>query len=664
MNNERATWSEQRTPFALILLFVFSASIRLASAHWDPLWTDEAVTIDFARASQDGLLLRLLYDASPPGSYMFFKFWLEIFEHPVFVRYLSALAGALTVLGTFYLGRRLFNEKIALFSAALLAINPYHFYYSQEIRYPALLTLFVVLQIWAFIRLIDREDWSSGIIYALLTALCLWIQYFVIFIIFAQVFWLILFKRKAKRLLLQVTSTLLVSGLLFLPIASILWLQLIAGKSDRLFVSFGESLLLSLLFPVLGGSEFGLPSLPFFGGIGPKKGGLLYLITGLTICLPFFVFAIFGVLVETKSGKKRLLGTFLAFCPLVLFLIFSQFIPIFRPKYILPLAPMFLCLVAAGVMSGNISFVLFRKVIGFPLLIIFFTWGLYNQHYDPLCRRELWNVAEKRIRMMEKKGDAVLIPNRYHSLGFDFAYGGNLPVYSFAGDAPTVLPFSGQLMQNRMVRLERKYNRFWIIGHKEKMFDPHGSLEKYARKNWILLKDFKPEHINHDIPVRLFATNKKVASDSYLSNIDFSNEKFISAQLNKGFFEKIPEGYRWMDKVAGVTVRNEGCLDMAYACIYLHRPFFKEYDPTVRLLVNGFSVASRKIRKSNMHCLEGIIPENMKNKSMVDLEIDFDRAFQPYQIYGGNDRREKSALVQKIGLTYSSQMLEKRCALP
>ena len=660
MNNDQRSWTERRIPFLLISIFIFSLTLRLASAHWDSLWTDEAMAIDFARASWDGLYQRLLYDASPPGSYLFFKAWLSIFENPIFVRYLSALAGSLTVFAVFLLGRRLFNEKIGLLAAALLAVNPYHFYYSQEIRYQALLTFFLVLQMWAFVRLVDREDLGSTYLYALFTSVSAWIQYFFIFVVAAQICWIVCFKRKKFGLLLKSAYALSISATVFLPLTFILWTQLSAGKPDRTILPFGQTVLQSLLFSVLGGSEFSLPSLPILGGMNADGGGITYLVAGVIIGLPFVLFALVGTLTEMKSSKRPLAGTFLAFGSLLLFLVFAQYLPVFRPKYILPLLPVFLCLCSAGVLSEKIPFSGLRTGFGVPILLGIFMIGLINQHTDPLCRREQWQKTNRQIRHLEKKGDAVLLPNRYQSLGFKFSYDGNLPVYSYANDAPALQIVNEQLLDKRITRLQKSYSRFWVVGHKQNLYDPNGLMENYALKNWVQLKRFVPKYINHEISLVLYAKDEAQARDSYLGSVDFTTDRLLPMQLLGGFLEGTPEGYRWMGKRACVTLANKEYADRVYACLYVHRPFF-EHNPKVQLLVNNFPVASETILKSDLHCLEGIVPDMMRNEKMLEVTIQFDSAFLPSLVMGGEERMEKTALVQKIGLTNSSNMLGERC---
>ena len=60
-------------------------------------------------------------------------------------RYMSAVAGTLSVLLTFLIGKSLFNSRTALIGAALLAVSPLHVTCSRYVKEDALLTFFVLL---------------------------------------------------------------------------------------------------------------------------------------------------------------------------------------------------------------------------------------------------------------------------------------------------------------------------------------------------------------------------------------------------------------------------------------------------------------------------------------------------------------------------------------
>src|SRR5690606_24496795 len=78
------------------------------------------------------------------------------------MRSLPALLGTLTVPAIFLAARRLFDARVALLSALLLAVSPYQVYYSQEHRYYALTLLLGTLSVWLLLRAMRFERVPSG----------------------------------------------------------------------------------------------------------------------------------------------------------------------------------------------------------------------------------------------------------------------------------------------------------------------------------------------------------------------------------------------------------------------------------------------------------------------------------------------------------------------
>jgi len=505
--NEQSRLMEKYPLVPVAALFCFGLILRFATVGQDPLWTDEAIAMDFAGASWDDLVMGLLYDASPPGSYLLFKQWSRFTVAPFEVRYLSALVGALTIPVTFLIGRKLFDARVGLFAALLLAINPYHFYYSQEIRYPALFTLFCALQIWAFIRLVQRKDWASTFFFILFTVIAGWIQYFVYFLLLAELVWIVINQKEWAGGFLKIFFTLWAIFFAVLPTYVFLIPQLIAGKPDRVMVPVYKAIYFALAFFVAGGSESHLPSLNILAGLHPIDDGMIYIAALSLLIAPYIVFFILGAVVQWKRGKGKSTALFLFLFTLLLFISVSRFMPIFRPKYLLPLMPLYVIIIAAGVFSRGLKHARVRGALGFAILTLVSSGFLVNQHFDPLCKRTAWHKVARIIEKYEKKGDAILIPNQYHSLGFSFEYRGNLEIISYTGDTPYPLKTRSNILLNKLNILEKRYSRFWIIEHKLPIFDPERDMMNLAEKKWIKILEEKGPTPIIDVPLSLFAKN-------------------------------------------------------------------------------------------------------------------------------------------------------------
>ena len=89
----------------------------------------------------------------------------------------SAVAGTLTVLAVYLLGRRLFGTRVGLVSSLLAALLPYALWYSQEARNYALFMLLTTLQMYFAFTALKRGRVIDWLGLALLTTLNLYTHY-------------------------------------------------------------------------------------------------------------------------------------------------------------------------------------------------------------------------------------------------------------------------------------------------------------------------------------------------------------------------------------------------------------------------------------------------------------------------------------------------------
>ena len=73
--------------------------------------------------------------------YVLLRGWLHFGQSPYLIRSLSVLMAALTLPAIYWLGRLLFDRRVALIAAALFTFNAYEVRYSQEARSYSLFVL-------------------------------------------------------------------------------------------------------------------------------------------------------------------------------------------------------------------------------------------------------------------------------------------------------------------------------------------------------------------------------------------------------------------------------------------------------------------------------------------------------------------------------------------
>jgi 4-amino-4-deoxy-L-arabinose transferase-like glycosyltransferase len=89
------------------------------------------------------------------------RFWL--FEHPhdflVWVRVPMALLASLSIVGIYFLAKRLTGERIALLATLIIAFDPFILAHSRVIHVDAPLSFFMFLSFLAFLLYLDRGLW-------------------------------------------------------------------------------------------------------------------------------------------------------------------------------------------------------------------------------------------------------------------------------------------------------------------------------------------------------------------------------------------------------------------------------------------------------------------------------------------------------------------------
>lgn len=131
----------------IIILFI-SLGLRLVNLN-QSLWLDEAAqAIESARPLFQQFNIE--GDFQPPLFHLLLHFWMYLGHSEFGMRLLPVFFGVGTVYMTYLTAREFFGYKGALLAAFLLAVSPYHIYYSQELR-PYSLSAFTGITVTYFL---------------------------------------------------------------------------------------------------------------------------------------------------------------------------------------------------------------------------------------------------------------------------------------------------------------------------------------------------------------------------------------------------------------------------------------------------------------------------------------------------------------------------------
>ena len=174
-------WLESHLlPIAVTLLGMALALYGLDSKS---LWFDELGTLTGAgwgRSWLDAIRYPLTIPTTPkpPLSFLITRLFLTLGDYVFVLRLPSAFFSVLAIPLVYALGRMLFNRRVGLLAAFLLAIAPLHIRYAQEARMYAPFAFLSVLSLYLFWRALKSTNWRWWLAFALASILNLYTHLF------------------------------------------------------------------------------------------------------------------------------------------------------------------------------------------------------------------------------------------------------------------------------------------------------------------------------------------------------------------------------------------------------------------------------------------------------------------------------------------------------
>ncbi len=412
----------------IIFILLAGLVLRVISLN-QSLWLDEATTALAAKMSLNDLFIKFLPgDFHPPLYYLVVKYWILIFgSSEVSLRVPSVVFGLGTVYLTYLIARKVYNTKVAVVSALLLATSGLSVYYSQEARMYSLAAFLVAGAIYFFLK----EKWLYFSVFLVLTGMTDYVALLIL-----PVFW-IFAARKQKFIISNIPLV-----LVFLSWLPVFYKQLLAGLSVRESVSEWWKILgtVSLkniaLFPV----KFILGRISF-------DNNLIY---GL-VFIP--VFALF-VYVLSKTLKSSKIVWYWLMLPVVVGILIAFKIPTLSYfRFIFCLPPLYI-LTAYGLSRfGNSKFWI---MLSFILLVNLSSTSYYL--FNHKFQREDWRGL---VGFVESKRT----PNSVTV----FVADSNMEAYRYyAPDAKITGPEG----------VKPGYDQIWLMTYLGDIFDKRGLVKK------------------------------------------------------------------------------------------------------------------------------------------------------------------------------------------
>jgi uncharacterized membrane protein len=135
------------------------------------LWTDEVISVDRIASGQP--TSTWVYSQSPLYFFLLDRWTQAMGKTELALRSLSVLLGLAAIGLTYRLALSLFDRRIALLGALLLATSPYLIWYAQEVRYVTLMLFTSLAMTYSFHRALSTGGWRWWLVYSVTSVLAL-----------------------------------------------------------------------------------------------------------------------------------------------------------------------------------------------------------------------------------------------------------------------------------------------------------------------------------------------------------------------------------------------------------------------------------------------------------------------------------------------------------
>jgi len=378
------------TYFILGLILVTGFLLRIYKLSSQSIWLDEAGSIYH---SQQSFIHAVSFkDSTPALYYVLLHFWIMLTGTSEFsVRLLSVFFGTASVFIIYLLGAHIFNRKVGIYSALLVAFSPLHIYFSQEARTYSLFFALTLLSMYFYAKL--NKAASKWIItgYLISTAFLIYAHLYALLIVLVQNLHQFIVNRfKLSR---KVKAWVLIQFILFIFYIPGM-IQLHGVISDKFHSWISRPSFLQLIYMV-----YNLFS------------GMVFSIYGLALML------ICSLLVLRYKFGSNIFFTLWILIPLLVPFIFSLlFVPIFIPKYIYFVSLPLYIIASRSLFEMKAEI---RRILISAMIVLSVATLLVQQNKTT---KDPWNKAAEYIRTNDQKGDKVIIMASYELMPFSYYF--------------------------------------------------------------------------------------------------------------------------------------------------------------------------------------------------------------------------------------------------
>jgi mannosyltransferase len=484
---EHVSW----TVFALVAIGFGLRVYRLGSQS---LWIDEFLSLVDATLihQHETFAASLLHNLHGPFySLVLFLTWQAAGLSEFWLRFPSALAGTATLIALYALAAELFERHTAWWAVLILALSPFHIWYSQEARNYAFLMFFATLSMYFFHRFCVAGGWRPWVHYVWTSALALLTNLSALFLLLTQgIIVLAIGPSRRRRVPMLVLAGVAVLVLLSPWLMEFNSRMAPARALSTVPVEHEARLRGETTF-----TPWGIPFTFFVFSLGYSVGPSLRELHAQSplravggevwvVVLTALVFGLVSALGIWKTREDRAaLATILLYLGvpiLILSFLAARNIKVFNPRYLMVCLPAYVLLLARGLSQVGRAWL---RWMNLGLVLLLFLYSLANHYFDPRYMKEDFRGAARYVSSQVEPRDVILTTNCRSA--FDLYYGGRAVVHDWCrlfGDDPAVIA-------RRLDDLTRGHDRLWLVQVREWERDPHGSTKGVFQSHFGLLEE-------------------------------------------------------------------------------------------------------------------------------------------------------------------------------
>jgi mannosyltransferase len=450
----------------LILITLLAMGLRLFHLGQQSFWLDESVS--FVRAIvplQASIENILAIGIHVPLYFLLLRPVAFVGQSETILRFPSVVFAVLSIPMMYQVGCLCLGRPAGLLGTFLLALNPFHLWYSQEARMYTMVMFFVLGSIYFFLRGIRENTWGVWAGLVIFSTLAYETHYFALQIALVQ-FAFILCRFQILHRVFR--KWIICQGLAFLPL--IPWL-IAYFSQDVVAIGIGWIKRPTLLAP-----------LQTLWAFSSNHGGSL---TPIGLLLLGFLL-LWGFLTHQPaySDHKLFLALWLGLPIMVTWLI-SQRRPIYDPRYLIVVLPAYLVLLAYGVVS--VPHRILKWALAITLVAIMASSSI-RIYFDPVFLKQNWRGAANYVQSSAQANDVIAV-ERFEDIA--------ALKYYYKGDLELVTVDSGQSLGEFEKSIEG-YERLWLIYYRAASDQSDSNTKRWLnihRKNVLEEKSLPSLHV-------------------------------------------------------------------------------------------------------------------------------------------------------------------------